>query len=79
MQRDPLYKCKSIYGNLWFSVPENLLLRGQYEFYESYPLHCRSDLFEPRVKKKKYIKLICAGITADRCRDSDHVVFSVIL
>lgn len=50
MQRDPLYKCKSIYGNLWFSVPENLLLRGQYEFYESYPLHCRSDLFESKKK-----------------------------
>lgn len=53
MQRDPIYKRKSIYGNLWFSIPEILLLLGwQIEIYESYPLHCRSDLCEREYKKK---------------------------
>lgn len=50
MQRDPLYKCKSINGNLWFSVPENLFLRGQYKF--TNPIHFTVGVICSRVKKK---------------------------
>lgn len=66
MQRDPLiYKCKSIYGNLWFSIPENQLLLGWF----INPIHFTVG----ERSKKKILKLICAGIITNRCRDSDCV------
>lgn len=57
MQRDPLiYKCKSIYGNLWFSIPENQLLLGWF----INPIHFTVGVIRARERarerevKKKY-------------------------
>lgn len=55
MQRDPIYKRKSIYGNLWFSVPEILLLLGWQRF--TNPIHFTVGVICERESiKKKSIK-----------------------